>query len=339
MHHDINTCLHKLPLLPLGNWISKLNEKLQSLKQKNKRNQQSNTIVNGFLSEYGQSRDFHQDLEQLFSCSELTKTHLYIGVQIMIKVQNKFFETDTPQPSPEIAHFEEPASSGHAKLRYIAGMCVGRVLHRDTQFICRNILKTNPSVDKTKERLTQIRRHIYNSSTIAINETTLPESLTEITTRQTKYGHLTIVSDSLFRIFIELQKFILPLLTARRLNNDKCKLFFTILDESLEYVTNHMVLSNGLTSSHLKPVIIVFLKTCLKEMGGRLHKACKVEKNWPTGNKCSWKIMVTIAVVRGSNRRSPHLHVPRLYLRIWNLQKTLSKRPQTHAPCVRRNGH
>ena len=85
------------------------------------------------------------------------------------------------------------------------------------------------------------------------------------------------ISGSRFCIFNELQKFILPLLAARWLNNDKCNLFSTILYETVEYV-NILVLPNALTSSPLKPVIIVFLKTCLKEMGGTLHKACKVEK-------------------------------------------------------------
>ena len=46
------------------------------------------------------------------------------------------------------------------------------------------------------------------------------------------------ISGSRFCIFIELQKFILPLLAARWLNNDKGNLFSTILYETLEYV-NH----------------------------------------------------------------------------------------------------
>ena len=279
MHHDINTSLDNISAILLTNWISKLKDKLQTLKNQHTGNQQANTIVNAFLNAYGQSSEFHDDLKEVFSCPDINKTHLYIGVQILIKVQNKFFENDSDQPSTSVSEtFEEPSPSGHPKLRYIAGMCVGRVLHRDTQFICRNILKMNPTVDHTKQRILQIRKHLYNSSTIAMNETSLPESLTEITSRQTKYGHLTIVSDSLFSVFIELQKFILPLLNSQRLKNEKCNLFVSILDETMEHLTNNIPLPDGLLPSHLRPVLIIFLKTCLKEMGGRLQKACKVKK-------------------------------------------------------------
>ena len=54
-----------------------------------------------------------------------------------------------------------------------------------------------------KSALSALKGHIHNTLSIAEEENDLPKSLQEIIYRQTKYGHLTVIDDTMFAIFAE----------------------------------------------------------------------------------------------------------------------------------------
>ena len=276
-HMEINECIDNLPIRSLSLFIQHQEKKISQIHSQTKGAQKTNSTVNLFLNQYGKSEEFYEHLKDLSNSQELRQSHLYLGIQILLAVQNKFFET-MPDHQPNVHSSFIAQDTGDAKLRYVGGMCVGKVIYRDTQFICCNVLKMDEYVNKKKKTVMALRKHLYNSITIAQNETTYPDSLSEIIHRQTQYGHLTIIDDPLFIFFKELQQFITPLLTPQNLHQHKQDLFCEIMKNALESIDKTITPPAGLNIDDLSPVITKYIRTCLKEMGLRLQESCQVKK-------------------------------------------------------------
>ena len=103
-------------------------------------------------------------------------------------------------------------SGGQGEIR-VKNVC-GHVIHHTTQYLCQNVC-IKPHVTNRSCTVQVLKKHVSNSIVIAKLESKLPETLSEIIYRQTKYGHLTIVDDQLFMMFLKFDHQIYPHLTSQ----------------------------------------------------------------------------------------------------------------------------
>ena len=275
----INQCMIKVDDVLFNRFVYVLEERLTHICSTQRGANKCNASVNLFLNVYGNSPEFHDLLKTTFACTVLQQSHMYIGMQSLIFVQNSYYQcvsSSSPHDEDDETHFVAQGS-GDGKLRYLAGMCVGKVLYRDTQFVCRNVMKDDVTVTTKKESIAALRKHLFNSKEMAINETEYPESLNELRHRQTQFGHLTFLNDCFFFFFKELQQLVLPLLNTHNLMKYKCLLFSEIMQNILSSAS-HLGVPEGLTIEQLTPVIEKYVKVCLKEMGMRVEKKCQISK-------------------------------------------------------------
>ena len=142
--------------------ITKISAIHNSLKGPNK--------ANGcFLNNFGRSQEFQEELNNLVKTKVLSKAHMYIDIQLLIRKQNECKRSLSTSP-----HHSTPASEdssalgiGNANVRYVAGVNVGRVLHEETQHVCRNIFSTPPDLQHRKNFETRLRNDLYASLSIA----------------------------------------------------------------------------------------------------------------------------------------------------------------------------
>ena len=271
---DVNASLHNIKEEKLHEWITYLYNKISSIYHSMKGPNKPNNCVKLFLNDFDKSGEFHDQMKELLHTTELCKDTCTLESSAW-SVSKIIFES--------VSHLSDPSTqcdeafqgnSGLPKLHYIAGMCVGRVLYRRTQMVCRNILSSTPSLQQNKDFVIALRKHTFTSLTIARNETSHPDSLDELVYHQTKYGHLMIVDDALFHAFVELQKIVTPLLTPENLHQQQQQLFSHIMDCSQHWLP----LPHDLTIADMRPVIEIYVHTCLKEMGARLEKRHQVMK-------------------------------------------------------------
>ena len=149
---DVNKCLTKIKGSDLQEWISRMPTKISGIHDSFKGPNKTNSCMSAFLNNFGRSEEFQELLRNLVRSEALSKAHKYIGVQLLILVQNGFLEslsTSSHHPTP---HSPDSSAivSGGTKVRYVAGMCVCRVPHKETQYICRNIFSTSPDLQQGK---------------------------------------------------------------------------------------------------------------------------------------------------------------------------------------------
>ena len=165
-----------------------------------------------------------------------------------------------------------PASLTEAelsKIRCVGGMCVARVVDTCTDFVCRNIPKETETLTQKKDVISTLNNHTYSTITIAQSESKHPSSRQEICHRQTPYGHLTIVDDELFNIFIHFHNIIKPGLHAKNFKN--LDAFENILNEVVTTLLGVVDMYSSLLSlSVMYPILRKYLKTCVTEMGLRI---------------------------------------------------------------------
>ena len=84
-------------------------------------------------------------------------------------------------------------------------MAVGRDLYRTIEYICDNSLSdsrvTQEKLDLYKARVNALESQLYPNKSVAKERTKYPASLAEIEHREYSYGHLTVMNDTLFKIF------------------------------------------------------------------------------------------------------------------------------------------
>ena len=58
-------------------------------------------------------------------------------------------------------------ASIEAKVRYAAGMCLGKVLYNNTEVTCRNNLSHKQNIEEKKVKVISLKKHVFNSLLIA----------------------------------------------------------------------------------------------------------------------------------------------------------------------------
>ena len=260
----------------------------------------SNAAVHKFIAQYSKSQEFKCRLSQCFNRPSISETHLSIGIKALITVNDAYFQSHAPQEGPTPTPQVPSQHSNIAKVRYVAGMCVGKVLHRLKEYICSNILDETTSLTQKKIAYRTLQKHLLPSITIANLVTSFPESLSEITFRQTQYGHLTIVDDELLEIFKQFDDLIYPTLTSHCVHKERHTLFSNILDAALDSLYTDMGQNHGeLTLEIVRPAFVIYLNVSLKELGGRIQ----IEKN--VGKKLSYRKQVMLDEKDGPSRKRP----------------------------------
>ena len=157
-------------------------------------------------------------------------------------------------------------------------MCVGRVLHQTTQYLCHN-LELNPTVTKKRSTVRVLKKHIYNSIVIA-KLLKSPETLSEIIHRQTKYGHLTIIDDELLKLFLEFDRQIYPHLTSQEVFLLKDSFFQIILTNAMDsvFIDTYTCITTDLSADVLHAPFCKYLRVCLKELGIRISQQHQIKK-------------------------------------------------------------
>ena len=152
-------------------------------------------------------------------------------------------------------------------------MCVGRVLHQTTQYLC-NDLSWTLQLPKNDTQWDSLRNIFYNSIVIAKLESKSPETLFEIIHRQTKYGHLTIIDDELLKLFLEFDRQIHPQLTSQEV------FLLTILTNAMDsvFIDTYTCITTDLSAEVLHASFRKYPRVCLKELGIRISQQHQIKK-------------------------------------------------------------
>ena len=232
------------------------------------------SLITAFLYGFGDSSEYRTLLMQLFHKNDLDDVHVSIGFRSMLRIidllssaQCKDSATSHQQPQPQ----KELSPSQRSKLHYVGGMCVGKVVHHYSEYVCSNLHKANNILQCRKSALSALKGHIHNTLSIAEEESDLPETLQEIIYRQTKYGHLTVIDDTMFAIFAEFDSILHKHLTMWNLHENKHDFFKHIFDTSTTemFLSNEVFIPSHLTRKIMQPVLCKYVKVCLKEFGIR----------------------------------------------------------------------
>ena len=197
----------------------------------------------------------------------------------MLRVQDYFFHQSSHTTPQNIVSQTHNYDQQPAKIRYIAGMCVGRALASSISYVCEHCHDESALVNEHKQRVRSLQGSLYNTLTIAKEETAHPASLLEIEHRQFKYGHLTIVNDDLFSIFIQYDKIVHQNISTKWSAEDKHNFFNTVFHSCVtELYQDTSPILEVLNSKVMRPPLLTYLRTCYKEIGLRInsaYSACK----------------------------------------------------------------
>lgn len=282
--NEINANINMLPDEALLQWSQFIYGRMWAIAnlrcKKEGDTRQITSAIHEYINIFSKTTEFRTSLKHLFGVHELCQSHLSIGIDAILRISDIYFSHTAQQQEQSTCTPHVLTVSGQAKVRYVAGMCVGRVLNSKSEYVCRNIHKATKKMEDNKQIVMVLKNHLYNSILIAKCETQYPETLQEIVHRQSKYGHLTIVDDNLLDIFIEFDRHIFPQLTSYWLHRERDALFTTILNDTLDSLITDcdIYIPVDITSSVLLPILSKYLKTCLKEMGVRLVEALDAKK-------------------------------------------------------------
>ena len=239
-----------------------------------------NQVVSCFVNEFSKSDGYREQLRRTFHVDALNGHHVSIGLTCTLRIENFFFTNYATSVQSESTPGSNYIGCDDGKIRYVVDMCIGKVLHRDTNYVCRNIYKYDDNVHMKKNIATTLRKHTLNSLTIAKSESMYPDSSKEIEPRQTKYGYLTIVDDVLFKLFQQFDVLLQPQLTLKNLEEKKDSLFSDIIHNTIYSLleTPHLDIPNDLYTSVLYPVFRIYVRTILNEMRIKVCDAFNVKK-------------------------------------------------------------
>ena len=273
MQRDINEIVMATTEDQLTSWCGFIYAGLQNIASEKKRPLNSNKIndiVHQYLHSFPTTDLFQTQVKHTFNINRPSECHQSIIMTSLLRMQDAYF-ADAAQQACE-AEQNEPiqmTDSNLAKVRYVAGMCVGRVLHLYTDYVCRNVHAPNRNVDDKKNIIFQLSKHLYDTHTIAEMETSYPASLHEIAYRKNIYGHLTIVDDQLFNVFLKFHQLFHSWLTPRSLKSTEA--FHDILTNAMEVIMENEAFPPSLRSTLvLVPILTKYLKVDMKELGTRI---------------------------------------------------------------------
>ena len=227
---------------------------------------QINSVVTKFTHHYRNSDDFYSTLKTLFHAQTLETHHISLGVALMLRVQDYFFHQSSHTTQQNIVSQTHNYDQHPAKIRYIAGMCVGRALASSISYVCQHCHDESALVNEHKQRVRSLQGSLYNTLTIAKEETVHPVSLLEIEHRQFKYGHLTIVNDDLFSIFIQYDKIVHQNISTKWSAEDKHNFFNTVFHSCVtELYQDTSPILEVLNSKVMRPPLLTYLRTCYKK--------------------------------------------------------------------------
>ena len=239
---------------------------------------QINSVVRKFIQQYRRTENFTGHLKELFGTDSLQNEHISTGVAMMLRIQDYYFgQSATPVQPTELVH--EPYSPNLPKVRYMAGMCVGRIMFSFSSYLCEHCHEDSDQVKSKKATIRALQSHLYNTVTIAKDESQSPHTLSEINHRQYKYGHLTIVDDRLFEMFLQLDGIIHNVLSQNTWFKHKENFFQYLMSHSIEEVYKlQEPIYQQLNSTIMRPIFGIYLRTCMKEMGYRITQSLNVKK-------------------------------------------------------------
>ena len=246
-----------------------------------------NQVITSFLQEYPQSNNLSLSQKKMFHTDSISGTEQIISMNSLIRIQNAVFDAKSGEPD-EIDSDKTPyptqSSSVKSKVRYVGGMCVGKILFPQTQYLTRHCYDQPSQWEEKKKSVTVLHNHIYPSLSIAKTIYTMPDTFHEIDHRQTIYGHLTIIGDALLHMFLKYDEIIHAYLTRDKITEWKVSFFSNVLHKSLDelYANQHLIIPSDMSPAIFKLLAIRYLKVSMKELKFKLMTKEKIKKCSPS---------------------------------------------------------
>ena len=112
---------------------------------------QINVTIHQFVSVFSVSMELKEALKSMLSVENLEEHHLSVGINSILHIQDIYCHTRADQDDVNVDERQTllpPANE--VKVRYVSGMCVGKALHKHTQYVCRNIYESDASSSSCK---------------------------------------------------------------------------------------------------------------------------------------------------------------------------------------------
>ena len=169
-----------------------------------------------------------------FHIACVEQVHQFFCMNVMVRIQNCVFECTSKdkQPTPPCPPYRPQTVGGKSKIRYVGGMC-----RRNTFYYTPSTLRSTATrnVNHGKEKgatVKLIHDHIYLWLFIAAKDTSDPDSLSKITRRKTRFGHLTVIDDELFSMIVKYEVLYSYLCTSN-ICEWKLSLFCEVFDKTV----------------------------------------------------------------------------------------------------------
>ena len=144
-----------------------------------------------------------------------------------------------------------------------------------TCYLCDHFHEDSRGGKNEKATVRALQLYLYNTLTIAKDESQCAHTLSEINHRQNKYGYLTIVDDSLFQMFVQVDEIIQNILSKNTWFKHKENLMLHSIEEMYNL---HEPIHQQLNASVMWPIFESYLQTCMMEMGYRITQSLDLKK-------------------------------------------------------------
>jgi hypothetical protein len=169
----------------------------------------------GAIFAFQQGEQFRDCLQNLFVTAELKEPHLRLGHRLIMSVHNWLLQQSNhpiadhlPEAAKDMIDDLQQHGPGAAKLRYIGGSVIGRLLFRIKQRV-RSRLSDLQSIDvRIGLASVEILKTLCGKQEDLLHPETgskYPQTLQEITDRQ--FGRLTFLTDSCYEFFSMLETY------------------------------------------------------------------------------------------------------------------------------------
>ena len=274
---EINRILDIVTDSKLESWTKEQLQHLNDLIAKHgvKSTKESNQVISQFLHNYPLSTQFVDFQKQLFLTESISKVHQIICVNALVRIENVIFSTKSKEcEETEVVKSNYPTqtTSVKSKIRYVGGMCVGKILFPETQYLSRHCYEHSSAWEEKKKCVTALHNHIFPSLCIAKSESSFQDSLQEIQHRQTIYGHLTIIDDALFTMFLKYDEILYPYMSKEKMSQWKGSFFSTVIEKSLDQLFQdaNVHIPSDLSRPIFRLLAVKYLKVSMKEWKYRI---------------------------------------------------------------------
>ena len=176
--------------------------------------------------------------------------------------------------------YPNPTEGGVSKIRYVGGMCVGKILFPTTQYLTRHLYEENSTWQAKKQCVMSLHKHIFPSLNIAKQHSIYPESLSEIDHRQNVYGHLTVIDDDLYNMFIKYDEILHKYLNRSKMTTWKKSYFSNVLQKSIDelYLWDDVSIPSDVTREIFKLLAVKYLKVSMKAFKFQLQSDLNIKR-------------------------------------------------------------